>query len=153
MMTIYFFVLTNALKVYIIYIYTNHKGCDVLNIIISNSGGLPIYEQIYEQIKAAIISGELKENDILPSIRGLAKDMRISVITTKRAYEELERNGYIYTKSGKGSFVAKRSDDLAREEYLREIEYHLLKIKKLSAAIGIDKNELMEMFDILEDEQ
>lgn len=80
---------------YITYIHTNHKGCDELNLIISNSSGVPIYEQIYDQIKASIISGELKENDLLPSIQALAKDMRISVITTKRAYEELERNGFI----------------------------------------------------------
>lgn len=138
---------------YIIYIHTNYKGCDELNIVISNSSGVPIYEQIYDQIKASIISGELKENDLLPSIRGLAKDMRISVITTKRAYEELERNGFIYTKSGKGSFVAKRSDDLIREEYLCEIEDCILRIKKLSAAIGISKSEIIKMFDILEDEQ
>ena len=81
-----------------------------MNILIDNKSGAPIYDQIYSQIKSQIISGVLKENDVLPSIRGLAKDLRISFITTKRAYEELEREGFIYTIPGKGCFVALKND-------------------------------------------
>lgn len=124
-----------------------------MHIIISNTSGVPIYEQIFKQIKALIISGELKENEPLPSIRGLAKDVRISVITTKRAYEELERNGFIYTLGGKGSFVAGRNNDLIREEYLREIEEHIACITELAKAAGISRNEIIEMMDIMEDEK
>jgi len=96
-----------------------------LDIILSNMSDRPIYEQIYNQIKNAIISGELKEGDMLPSIRALAKDLRISVITTKRAYDELERDGYIYTVAGKGCYVAKKNMELIREEYLKRIEEHI----------------------------
>ena len=83
-----------------------------MNIIISNANNEPIYEQIYRQIKSAIISSELKEGDLLPSIRNLAKDLRISVITTKRAYDELEKDGYIYSAIGKGSFVAEKNTEI-----------------------------------------
>ncbi len=88
-----------------------------INIILSNSGGKPIYDQIYTQIKGLIVSGELKAGEPLPSIRALAKDLRISVITTKRAYDELEREGFIYTVAAKGCFVAERNKELIREEY------------------------------------
>lgn len=123
-----------------------------MNIIINNTSGAPIYEQIYEQIKNEIISGVLKENEPLPSIRGLAKGLRISVITTKRAYEELERSGYIYTLSSKGSYVAKRNTELIREEYLREIEGHLERIRELAKAANIGKNDLIEMLNALEED-
>ena len=91
-------------------------------IFINNKNGVPIYDQIYSQIKAQIINGTLEEDAPLPSIRNLAKDLHISVITTKRAYEELERNGLIYTAPGKGSFVAVKNTELLREENLRQIE-------------------------------
>ena len=96
-----------------------------MKLIISNSGGQPIYDQIVTQIKNLIISGELREGDALPSMRLLAKELRISVITTKRAYEELEREGFIVSMTGKGSFVAGKNLDFIREEQLRKIDEHL----------------------------
>ena len=86
-----------------------------MHILIDNKSGVPIYEQIYSQIKNQIIGGSLKENEMLPSIRGLAKDLRISFITTKRAYEELEREGFLYTLPGKGCYVAPKNVELLRE--------------------------------------
>ncbi len=122
-----------------------------MEIIISNTQKTAIYEQIYTQIKDQIISGTLSENTPLPSIRALAKEMRISVITTKRAYEELERDGYIYTISGKGSFVAQKNTELIREEYLRRIEEHLENALALADTIGISRDELIEMINIIKE--
>ena len=102
-----------------------------MNIIISNSSGQPIYDQITSQIKALIMAGELKEGDALPSMRFLAKELRISVITTKRAYEELERDGFIVTVPGKGSYVAEKNLDFVREEQLKSIEEHMQEIVRL----------------------
>lgn len=116
-----------------------------MDIIISNSAGTPIYEQICAQIKGKIISGELKEGDALPSIRLLAKELRISVITTKRAYEELERDGFLVTYPGKGSFVAGKNLDLIREEHLRQIEELFGKAKALADQSGLTNDELYEM--------
>lgn len=93
-----------------------------MNIIITNNSDKPIYDQIKEQIKEMILSGELKEGDALPSMRLLAKELRISIITTKRAYEELERDGYIESYTGKGSFVKEINHDVVREGVLYEIE-------------------------------
>ena len=98
-----------------------------MDIIISNSSDKPIYEQITIQIKQMIISGELQAGDLLPSMRALAKELRISVITTKRAYEDLERDGFIYTVVGKGSYVAKKNMDFVREEQFRLVEEHISK--------------------------
>ena len=103
-----------------------------MNIIISNANNQPIYEQIYLQIKSAIISEKLKEGDVLPSIRNLAKDLRISVITTKRAYDELEKDGYIYSVAGKGSYVAEKNTELLREAHLKQIEEYMRKIIQLA---------------------
>ena len=122
-------------------------------ILIDNSGGVPIYEQIYNQIKNQIIDETLKEDEILPSIRSLAKDLRISVITTKRAYEELERDNYIYTVAGKGSFVAKKNLEFLREENLKTIEEHMGEIIKLAAVSGLTFEELMEMFKVIGQEE
>ncbi|ANX00748.1 GntR family transcriptional regulator [Thermoclostridium stercorarium] len=119
-----------------------------MNIIISNSSGQPIYEQIVNQIKNMIISGELKEGDSLPSMRLLAKELRISVITTKRAYEELEREGFIVSVTGKGSFVAAKNVELIKEQQLREIEEYLQKVVEKSIACGISLDELIEMLTI-----
>lgn len=116
-----------------------------MDIIISNSSGAPIYEQICAQIKGKIISGELKEGDALPSIRFLAKELRISVITTKRAYEELERDGFLVTYAGKGSFVAGKNLDLIREEHLRQIEELFCRAKELADQSGLANEELYEM--------
>ncbi len=90
-----------------------------MDLLIDNKSGTPIYEQLYTQIKAQIISGALREDDALPSIRNLAKDLRISVITTRRAYDELEREGFLYTVAGKGCFVAPKNVELLREEILK----------------------------------
>ena len=124
-----------------------------MTILINNKSGQPIYEQIFDQIRGQILSGALAEDEALPSIRNLAKDLRISVITTKRAYEELEAAGYIYTLVGKGSFVAARNEELLREEHLRQIEEHLTAIRTLAAACGLTQQELHAMLDILEEDE
>lgn len=123
-----------------------------MDILISNSCGRPIYQQIYDQVKNAILSGELREGDMLPSIRALAKDLRISVITTKRAYEELERGGYIYTAAGKGCFVSQKSSGMVYEEHLKKIEEHMGEIACLAGASGITEGQLIEMYRVLQEE-
>ncbi len=120
-----------------------------MNIIIRNTGGQPIYEQIASQIKALIISGELQEGDMLPSMRLLAKELRISVITTKRAYEELEREGFIVSQTGKGSFVAGKNLDLVREAQLQKIEQQLTQAVMLAQSSSISLEELQEMLALL----
>jgi GntR family transcriptional regulator len=125
-----------------------------MDIIISNANNSPIYEQIYRQIKNSILSGSLQEGDMLPSIRALAKDLRISVITTKRAYEELEKEGFLYTVPGKGCFVAPRNAELIREENLKKIEAHIEEIARLGAACGLSREELLDVVRFgLEDER
>ena len=124
-----------------------------MDIIISNAGGQPIYEQICRQIKGAIASGRLKPGEPLPSIRALARDLRISVITTKRAYEELERDGFICTVAGKGSFVAQQDVELARESSLREIEGHLQSALELSRQIKLPIEELQGILQVLSEEE
>lgn len=116
-----------------------------MNIFINNKSGTPIYDQIYSQIKSQIISGQLAEDTILPSIRNLAKDLRISVITTKRAYEELEKDGFIYTVSGKGCFVAARNTELLREENLKKIEDHIEQIVRLAASCNLSREDILQM--------
>ena len=123
-----------------------------MDILISNSCGRPIYQQIYDQVKAAILSGELRKGDMLPSIRALAKDLRISVITTKRAYEELEQGGYIYTAAGKGCFVSQKSSGMVYEEHLKKIEEHMGEIARLAGASGITEGQLIEMYRVLQEE-
>ena len=120
-----------------------------MNILIDNKSGTPIYDQIYSQIKSQIISGALKQDELLPSIRGLAKDLRISFITTKRAYEELEREGFIYTLPAKGCYVAPKNIELLREENLKKIEEHLTEVVRLSASCGLSREELGEMLELL----
>ncbi|MCQ4023032.1 MULTISPECIES: GntR family transcriptional regulator [unclassified Ruminococcus] len=123
-----------------------------MNIFIRNTSGEPIYEQIYNQIKAAIVSGELKTDEAIPSIRSLAKDLRISVITTKRAYEELERDGFIYTVPGRGCFVAKQNIAMRREESLQKIEEHLKIAYELAKGCNVSKGELVKMFELMGEE-
>lgn len=120
-----------------------------MDIKISNAGGVPIYEQIVSQVKAKIIAGELREGDALPSMRLLAKELRISVITTKRAYEELEREGFIVAMTGKGSFVAGRDLEFVREEQLRQIEEHMAAIAELAASCKLSFDELVEMLRLM----
>jgi len=123
-----------------------------MNIIISNTSGEPIYEQIVKQIKKLIFSGELSEGDALPSIRNLAQELRISVITTKRAYEELENEGYIVTMQGKGSFVASQNKELLKEKRLRLIEEKLGEAVKESMVISLSLEELIDILSILYNE-
>ncbi|WP_434311726.1 GntR family transcriptional regulator [Hominifimenecus sp. rT4P-3] len=123
-----------------------------MNIVISNSSGKPIYEQIAEQIKAMILNGELEPGAGVPSIRLLAKELRISVITTKRAYEELERDGFLVTVPGKGSFVAEKNLDFVREERLRQVEEYLQKAVACGKAIGLSQEEFWEILHVLLEE-
>lgn len=116
-----------------------------MTVLIDNKSSLPIYDQIYSQIKAQIISGELQEHKALPSIRNLAKDLRISVITTKRAYDELEKEGFIYTIAAKGCFVAPKNVELLREEALKNIENHIDQIIRLSQSVGLSEQEVLDM--------
>lgn len=124
-----------------------------MNILIDNRNNKPIYEQIYSQLKLQIINGELKEDEALPSIRNLAKDLRISVITTKRAYEELERDGFIYTVAGKGCFVAQKNTELLREENLKKIENHIEEILLLAESCKLTKQDIIDMFKMMDGER
>jgi GntR family transcriptional regulator len=124
-----------------------------MDIIISNSNKNPIYEQIASQIKNLIITGELKEGEVLPSMRLLAKELRISVITTKRAYEELERDGFIETVTGRGSFVASKNLEFIREEHLRMAEEYLQKSVDIAKSSGLTLDELMDILETLYGEE
>ena len=120
-----------------------------MDIIISNANGVPIYEQIYSQVKAQIMSGTLKEGDALPSMRALAQQLRISVITTKRAYEELERDGFIESYTGKGSFVKAQNQELYREEQLKAIEALLAEAAEKGQRLGLTLAELTEILELV----
>ena len=123
-----------------------------MEIIISNSSGKPIYEQITAQIKALVMNGELKEGDLLPSMRTLAKELRISVITTKRAYEDLERDGFITTVVGKGSFVREADREFVKEEQLKAVEGHLQAAVDTARQYGMEEQELVEILNMLYEE-
>ena len=123
-----------------------------MELIIRNTNNQPIYEQICTQIKAQIIAGKLAPGEALPSIRALAKDLRVSVITTKRAYDELEADGLLYTVAGKGCFVAEKNLDLIREQKLKELEDRLTAAVELAAQCGVSSGELTEMLHILQKE-
>lgn len=120
-----------------------------MDIIISNSSEVPIYEQIKTQIKEMIIDGRLKAGDALPGMRTLAKDLKVSVITTKRAYNELEKEAYIVTTPGKGSFVANMNRELLKEEQLKNIEKNLQEAIDIARPVEVSLEELKEMLDIL----
>lgn len=135
--------------VYIQYIQYFKKRGEPLNLIISNSSGKPIYEQITSQIKNMIITGTLKPGDPLPSMRMLAKDLRISVITTKRAYNDLEQEGFIETITGKGSFIANKDTEIIREGYLRMAEEYLQKAVEIASHNGISYEELRDILQML----
>ena len=124
-----------------------------MDILLDNRHGTPIYDQIYSQIKAQIISGQLQENEMLPSIRALAKDLRISFITTKRAYEELEKDGFIYTLPAKGCFVAPKNMELVREENLKKIESLLEQIRQLSKQCSLSAEDIHGMIDFCMEEK
>ena len=124
-----------------------------MNIIISNSSNIPIYEQIKEHIKNKIISNELKAGDLLPSIRSLAKDLRISVITTKNAYEELEREGYVETIPAKGTYVSNKNVELIREEQLQKVENLIDTAVSIAKISNISKDEIKDMIDIIYGEE
>ena len=123
-----------------------------MDIIIRNTGDTPIYDQIKSQIKGCILRSELREGEALPSLRLLARDLRVSVITTKRAYEELEREGFITTVPGKGCFVAPRNLELVREEGRRRVEEHLTKAVEAARANGVSREELTQMLGLLWEE-
>lgn len=123
-----------------------------MQIIISNSSKEPIYEQITNQIKSSILAGELQEGAAIPSMRKLAKDLQISVITTKRAYEELEKAGFIYSIVGKGSFVAEQNLEVIREKKLKVIEEQLSAVITNSREIGLSLDELQQLLKILYEE-
>ncbi|WP_047984247.1 GntR family transcriptional regulator [Ornithinibacillus californiensis] len=124
-----------------------------MNLLISTSNKEPLFQQIKEQIKQHIYSGELKEGDALPSMRVLAKDLKVSVITTKRAYEELEKEGYLISAVGRGTFVAGQQPHVLREWQIREIENELEKLVKAGKHIGLSKEDLKEMIDIYYEEE
>ena len=124
-----------------------------MNIFIDNKSGVSIYDQIYTQIKTQILNGSLAEDEPLPSIRTLAKDLRISVITTKRAYDELEKEGFVYAVAAKGFFVAPKNLELVKEQNLRQIESYLEKIHQLSVSCGLTRKDIVEMLDILEEKE
>ena len=124
-----------------------------MELIIRNVTNQPIYDQIYSQIKTQIITGQLRPGEALPSIRALAKDLKISVITTKRAYDELEAQGLIDTVAGKGCFVAENNLDLIREQQLRELEDHLASAAALARSCGLSRRELEEMLVVLLEEE
>ncbi len=147
------YVYVDVIIVYIRYIHYTFSDLsnreNKMNIIISNSSGEPIYEQIYSQIKSQIMTGELKEGDALPSMRALAMALRISVITTKRAYEELERDGFIESFTGKGSFVKAQNAEMLREEQLRQTEELLLQACEKARSCGITLEEMTEILEII----
>lgn len=124
-----------------------------MDLFIDIKSGRPIYDQIYTQIRDQIITGSLTEHQMLPSIRGLAKDLRISFLTTKHAYDQLESEGLLYTIPGKGCYVAPKNPTLIREDSLRNIEDHFSQIALLAKIGGITRNELLQILDMtLEDE-
>ena len=124
-----------------------------MKIIISNTSDQPLYQQIKDQIKDSIFHGELKEGEILPSIRVLANDIRVSVLTTRRVYDELQSEGFIITKAGKGSFVASENLELLKESRRYMVEVKLTDAWKTARSLGISKSELYSMMDLLFEEE
>ena len=153
----WFFLDKKHIREYSVYIqYEHHEHYEhmevSMKIIISNSSNEPIYTQISRQIKGHILKGELKEGDLLPSIRKLAKELQISVITTKRAYDELEKEGFLEVVQGKGSYVAGQNKELMKEKKLKIIEESLMKVVEESRLLGLDYGEVNEMLKILFEE-
>ncbi len=132
--------------------YIHKRGEDYVDILISTHSKTPLFQQIKEQIKQHIFTGRLQEGDALPSIRALAKEVQVSVITTKRAYEELERDGYVVSTVGKGTFVAGQQKHILKEWQLRELENNIEKIVQTGKQIGITKQEMIEIFNVYYEE-
>ena len=124
-----------------------------MNIIITNSSGIPIFEQIENAIKEAIFSNELKEGEMLPSVRSLANDLKISFLTVKRAYDELEKASFIKTVQGKGSYVSPKNLDLIKEEKLKEVQDYIEKIYEVSKLSNISTEEISELFKMIFEEE
>lgn len=120
-----------------------------MDIVVSNASSQPIYAQIKDQIKAAIINGQLNPGEKMPSIRRLAAQLRVSVITTKRAYDELELEGFIDSMQGRGSYVASKTTELLKEEYRRQVEQHLQAALDSAAAAGLTAADLKDLIDFL----
>lgn len=137
-----------------ILLYTIYNTCgdDIMNFVISNSGDIPIYEQIKSAIITQITDETLLENEMLPSVRNMAKDLRISVLTVKKAYDELEKMGFIKTIHGKGSFVASKNLELLKEEQLKKIESHITEIINIATITNISKEEIITLFNYLYEE-
>jgi GntR family transcriptional regulator len=133
--------------------YVQIKGGDCVKIIIRNTAGLPIYEQIKEQIKTAIFVGDLKEGEALPSIRQLARDLKISVITTTRAYNDLEQEGFLASVQGKGFFVLPQNSQLLREQSLRELEEHITAAIAAAKKAGMTKEEVFDLIEVMLQEE
>lgn len=132
------------------------ENCKVrisMRIIISNSSGIPIYEQIKEQIKESILSGEMNEGDMLPSIRQLARDLKISVITTTRAYNDLQQEGFVTNVQGKGCYVLPQNNEMIREQLLREIEESFINAFNKGRVAGLSKSEIIEIFNMMLEEE
>lgn len=141
----------NTIRIYCTYTVLT-IGVKRLIIKLSNNSEKPIYEQITDQLKQAILTGTLVTGDALPSIRALAKELKISVMTTKRAYADLERDGFIETIAGKGSYVSERNQDFLREELIRQIEVHLTKAVSIATMANVQKEELHDLLDLLLEE-
>ncbi|WP_251391527.1 GntR family transcriptional regulator [Mediterraneibacter agrestimuris] len=124
-----------------------------MEIILSNASSKPIYEQITSQIKGMIMSGKLQPGDPMPSMRKLAKELHVSVITTQRAYDDLVRDGFIVTVPAKGTFVSAQNQDFIREENLRKIEEHLSEVSELAKQNGVPLESLKEILEVLYSEQ
>lgn len=134
---------------YTVLVLNNTVRGDVLYIVLSNSSDLPIYEQIKEQVKTQILSGELSENEMLPSLRQLAKDLKISVLTTTRAYNELEEEGFITSRQGKGFFVMPRGSDLLREQLIKDVETNLNNAILSAQRASMTDDELVQLLKLL----
>ena len=147
-------ILDSTTKLCILFIYSNEQeGGSPTEILISSASGQPIYNQIHTQIKALILSGQLHEGDILPSIRALARDLRISVITTKRAYDELEQEGLVYTVAGKGCFATRKNIRHMQEETRRVVESKLHDVHSLAKACGLSTEEVINLYRALSKEE
>lgn len=144
--------MTKSKLSYIVLYITVRKG-DNMNFIISNNSDIPIYQQIKNEIINSISNNELKENDMLPSIRNLAKDLRISILTVKKAYDELEQEAYIKTVQGKGTFITSRNKALIREKQISTIEKHIEQIVNIAKISNISKKDVIDLFNYMYEEE